>query len=334
MKRRLPGLNSLKAFEAAGASGSFTRAAELLNVTQSAVSRQVRQLEEQLGRPLLLRHHQRLELTDDGLMLLAELQQVFDRIEAVVRRIDTSPAQGRLRLNAPFTFARRWLMPRLSALRRALPDVDISLTTCNQDTLEQSQHLDCAIRFGDGEWQGLHSQLLLRERHVAVCSPGLLEKHDHQLHTLPMLHVLASSNRRFNTWRHWLDAAGLGHVPHDRGIEFDMLDLAIDAAIRGAGITVADLHMVEDELACGRLVQHTTTCIDGHESYWLVTRPGTPWSRRLQVFAQWLQQQTGQEGLHDIAAYRTARLGGALFDPGDDAQSARIDAAALHDFSE
>ena len=179
MKRKIPALNALKAFEVAGSTGSFTRAAELLNVTQSAVSRQVRQLEEQLGEPLLQRRHHHLQLTDAGRMLLRALQQSFDRIELTVRGIQQRQHLNRLRLNAPPTFASRWLLPRLGRLREAHPGLEVTLTTHLQDSLAETGTLDCAIRFGDGEWEGLDSSLLMHEKHIAVCAPGLLAQRLH-----------------------------------------------------------------------------------------------------------------------------------------------------------
>jgi LysR family transcriptional regulator, glycine cleavage system transcriptional activator len=140
----MPVLNALKDFEAAGTTGSFTRAADLLNVTQSAVSRQVRQLEEQLGETLFSRRHQHLELTPAGRLLLRALQQSFDKIELTVRTIQQESDTNRLRINVPPTFAARWLLPRL---REQFPQLELTLTTRQQDDIADSNRLNCAIRF-------------------------------------------------------------------------------------------------------------------------------------------------------------------------------------------
>ena len=295
MKRRMPTLNALKAFEVAGSTGNFTRAAELLHVTQSAVSRQVRQLEAQLGEPLLLRQHHHLQLTPAGRMLLQALQQSFDRIEFTVGAIQDKQHLNRLHLNAPPTFARRWLQPRLGSLLQACPQLDLSLTTRLQDDLVESTHLDVAIRFGDGEWDGLNASHLMTEQHIAVCSPALLAAHQDEagpaLNTMPLLHVLAGEDRRYLTWRHWLDAAGLRGIDLQGGHEFDVLDLAIQAAVDGLGVTIADRHMVAPQVAAGTLVQVLDTHIDGHQSYWLVQRRETSGSPALAAFCAWLQGQ-------------------------------------------
>jgi len=295
MKRKMPGLNALKAFEVAGSTGSFTRAAELLNVTQSAVSRQVRQLEEQLGESLLERRHHHLELTGAGKILLRALHQSFDKIELTVRSIQQKTHANRLHINAPPTFTSRWLMPRLGRLREQHPELELSITTRLQDSLAETSTLDCAIRFGDGEWDGLDSSLLIQERHIAVCAPTLYAREGGDqgidLNRLTLLHVLAREDQRYLTWKHWLDAARISGVDTQGGYEFDLLDLAIQAAVDGLGITIADWHMVASELASGQLTQVHNVHVEGHQSYWLVTRPEQTQMPQLQAFSQWLQEE-------------------------------------------
>ena len=296
MKRKIPALNALKAFEIAGSTGSFTRAAEQLNVTQSAVSRQVRQLEEQIGEALLIRRHHHLELTRAGRKLLDALNQSFDRIELAVRAIQQKSHLNRLRVNAPPTFTSRWLLPRLGRLREQHPELELSITTRLQDSLAETGTLDCAIRFGNGEWKQLDATLLMQERHIAVCSPGLLASvqgngEAPDLERMTLLHVLASEDRRYQTWQHWLDAAGIRGVDTRGGYEFDLLDLAIRAALDGLGITIADWHMVTRELATGQLTQVLNVHVEGHQSYWLVTRPEQAESAALRTFQSWLQQE-------------------------------------------
>ena len=256
--RKLPALTAMKVFEVVGQTRSFTRAADRLNLTQSAVSRQVRNLEEQLGTPLVIRHHHHLELTPSGMELLATLQQAFHNVELTVRGIMEKNNHKRLRLNAPPTFARRWLMPRLGRLRRIMPDIEISIGTELRDSLAERSLLDCAIRFGDGEWPSLTSQILMTERHIAVCAPELVgagaKGGTVDFSGLTFLHVMASADRRYLTWQHWLDAAGLGGTDTSGGLEFDLLDMAIEAALSGLGIAVADRSMVQPFLNTGRLV--------------------------------------------------------------------------------
>ena len=290
--RRLPALTAMRIFEVVGQTGSFTRAAERLNLTQSAVSRQVRHLEERLGAALLVRRHHRLELTAAGVQLFEALQHAFHEVELAVRGIEEKGNRNRLRINVPPTFARRWLMPRLPGLRRAHPDLDVSVGTKLADTLAERGLLDCAIRFGDGEWPMLKATRLMTERHIVVCAPALLEGVDRDrpvdLSRFTFLHVLASDDRRYLTWRHWLSAAGLDEVDTRGGLEFDLLDLAIEAACDGLGVSVVDRFMVERELASGRLVQLLDVEVEGHESYWLVTRAEREESTNVILFRTWL----------------------------------------------
>jgi LysR family transcriptional regulator, glycine cleavage system transcriptional activator len=298
LKRKMPALNALRAFEVAGHTGSFTRAAEMLHVTQSAVSRQVRQLERQLGEPLLLRRHHHLELSPTGRLLLQALKMSFDRIELTVRSIQEKAHLQRLRINAPPTFTSRWLMPRLQSLRAAAPELEITLTTALRDDLVESGSLDCAIRFGDGEWDGLNNQLLMHERHIAVCSPALLEGRDESstdLSAFTLLHVLASSDQRYLTWQHWLKAAGIDDVELSGGYEFDLLDHAIRAAVDGLGVTMADRHMIARELRQGTLVPLRDIEVDGHQSYWLVTRVEQADAPQVALFRGWLESQVAEQ---------------------------------------
>ncbi|MDO9418095.1 LysR substrate-binding domain-containing protein [Pararhizobium sp.] len=287
--RKLPALSAMKVFEVVGQTRSFTRAADRLNLTQSAVSRQVRNLEEQLGEALVIRHHHHLELTPSGAALLAALQQAFHTVELTVRGIMEKSNRNRLRINVPPTFAKRWLMPRLASLRQALPDIEISISTDLQDSLAERSLLDCAIRFGDGEWPVLQSRILMTERHIAVCAPGLLDSaRPIDLSAFTFLHVLASADQRYLTWQHWLDAAELSDTDTGGGLEFDLQDMAIEAATRGLGVAVADRFMIAPQLDSGQLVQVLDVEVEGHESYWLVTRSEQKESPNVKAFRTWL----------------------------------------------
>jgi LysR family glycine cleavage system transcriptional activator len=290
--RKLPALSAMKVFEVVGQTRSFTRAARQLNLTQSAVSRQVRNLEKQLGEDLMIRRHHDLELTRAGADLLTTLQQAFHHVEQTVRTIMEKNNRNRLRINVPPTFAKRWLMPRLPRLRQALPDLEISLSTDLKDSIAERSLLDCAIRFGDGEWPMLQSRILMTERHIAVCAPKLLNEPTRSgpidLSAFTLLHVLASGDQRYLTWRHWLDAAGLSETDTRGGLEFDLLDLVIEAACSALGIAVVDRLMVTRQLESGELVSLLDVEVEGHESYWLVTRSDQPELPNVRDFRTWL----------------------------------------------
>ncbi|CEP37962.1 MULTISPECIES: LysR substrate-binding domain-containing protein [unclassified Halomonas] len=293
MSRTLPPLNSLKAFEAAAECASFTLAAQRLCVTQSAVSRQVKLLEEQLGVPLFQRGSGHLRLTDAGRRLQPVLRQSFDRIAWTVRGLQEPDAVPHLRLNAPPTFANRWLIPRLGRLKSLHPDLELSLTTRADDDLVGDENLDAAIRFGTGEWSDAELVHLMQESHIAVCAPklrGSMRRDALDLNHQVLLHVLWGEDR-FHTWDHWLSAAGIEGVKTSGGIAFDLLELAIHAAVNAVGVTIADRHMVTRELDRGELVSWLDVEVTGHRSYWLATRPHQVESANLKLFRQWLAQE-------------------------------------------
>lgn len=290
----------MRVFEVVGQTRSFTRAAERLNLTQSAVSKQIKNLEDEIGEALVIRRHHSLELTPAGAALLETIQQALHAIEISLRGIAEKQNRNRLRINVPPTFARRWLLPRLVGLKRRLPEIDISIGTDLADSLAERGLLDCAIRFGDGEWPTLDASLLMSEKHIVVAAPALLQ--DRVLATpgdlaqFTFLHVLAAPDRRYLTWRHWLDAAGFPQLDTRCGLEFDVLDLAIEAARCGLGVTIADRSMVEGDLRAGTLRQLFDIQVEGHESYWFVTRPGKGLTPNVEAFRDWLFLETGAAG--------------------------------------
>ncbi len=290
----------MKAFEVVARCRSFTRAAEVLCVTPSAVSRQVKHLEEQLGQQLLVRGSRQVDLTPAGRELVPTLSESFERIGNTVQDIRQGNRQRRLSLNVPLTLARRWLMPRLRRFREAHPEVVLSVRTQPKDRLSQRGALDAAIRFGTGDWEALHSGHLFQEAHIAVAAPAVVEAladaHGHiNLNRFTLLHVLKREGR-YLTWQHWVDAAGLRDVDVEQGFEFDTLDLAIEAAISGIGVTIADYHMVADELAAGRLVQVLDTVVTGTQSYWLVRPPDADVHEGLRQFEGWVRGELATSG--------------------------------------
>lgn len=297
--RRLPGLSSMRVFEVVGQTRSFTRAAERLNLTQSAVSKQIKNLEDEIGEALIVRRHHSLELTPAGAVLLETIQHALHAIEMSLRGIAKKQNRNRLRINVPPTFAKRWLLPRLASLKRHLPEIDVSIGTELSDSLAERGLLDCAIRFGDGEWPTLDASLLMSEKHIVVAAPALLQDRilmsPGDLAQFTFLHVLAAPDQRYLTWRHWLDAAGFPELDTSRGLEFDVLDLAIEAARCGLGVTIADRSMVEGDLKAGTLRQLFDIQVEGHESYWFVTRPGTALAPNVAAFRDWLFLEAGAE---------------------------------------
>ena len=249
----LPSLNSLRAFEAAARHLSFTRAAKELSVTQGAVSRQIKQLESQLGIILFLRRHRELRLTDQGRLLQPQLSRAFDIMVRAVARIRDQ--QQDLSLKVHPTFAIRWLIPRLHHFQSRYPDIRVRLTTSGVNASFSQENFDAGITHLGADQPGIRREKILEERLVPVCAPSLLAAgpplscpEDLRHHTL--LH----NNPDLKEWQAWADQRGLTGLSLERGQVFEVDDAALQAATAGLGVALGDLFLVRDELDAGRLV--------------------------------------------------------------------------------
>ncbi|GAB2884528.1 LysR family transcriptional regulator [Paraburkholderia jirisanensis] len=293
--RRLPSLSALRSFEEASRTLNFTKAAQTLHVTQGAISRQIRLLEEYLGTPLFMRHHHRLEITPAGKRLLPTLQAAFDSIAQTLDTIRTDPANNLLSINAAPTLATRWLTPRLRDFQQRFAELHISLTNEYGALPGTERNEDCQIRFGLEALPGCQSTLLMRERHILVGSardfrepPASDEALRAALTQHPWLYIL-DIDRRLLVWDAWLAEANLGAELAPRSeLEFSTLDQVIHAAAAGLGIAVADRNMVEQELENGTLVQLSPLEIEGQHGYWLDVRPEVLETARVRSFSRWL----------------------------------------------
>src|SRR6266702_65679 len=283
--RRLPSLIALRFFEETARHMSFNRAATALCVTQGAVSRQIKLLEESLGAKLFERDHKGIRLTQAGVQLLHCLSEAFDAIERGFRQITAAKGNRRLMLAVPPTFATQWFSPRLGSLAVALPDVELSVRT------EAHGDFHCHIRFGRHALPDAHSELLMTERHVLVGAPRL---HDQPLDTLldrmPALHVL-HNDARLDLWPNWLSKAGMPARYAENGIEFSTLEQAIRAASKGAGLAIVDRNMIDDELAGGSLAQFSNIEVTGPFGYWLDIPQRHVGLEHVQALAGWMREE-------------------------------------------
>jgi DNA-binding transcriptional LysR family regulator len=283
--RRLPSLIALRFFEETARHMSFNRAAIALCVTQGAVSRQIKLLEESLGAKLFERDHKGIRLTQAGLQLLPCLSEAFDTIERGYRQITAAKGRRRLVLALPPTFATQWFSPRLGSLAVELPDVELSVRT------EAHGDFHCQIRFGRQALPDAHSELLMMERHVLVGAPRLLgQPLDTLLERMPALHVL-HNDARLELWPNWLAKAGMPARYADNGIEFSTLEQAIRAASKGAGLAVVDRNMIVEELADGSLAQFSNVEVTGPFGYWLDVAQRHAALEHVQAFAGWMREE-------------------------------------------
>ncbi|MFM9923016.1 LysR substrate-binding domain-containing protein [Variovorax sp. H27-G14] len=295
LARRLPPLQSLRAFEAAAAHLSFQRAALELSVTPSAISHQVRALEDTLGQPLFRRLTRQLALTHAGQRLFDDLRTGFDVLEAGVDKLRRPSASQAVTLTTNTAFAARWVLPRMAAFRSACPGVELRLHA--SDTLVDLARgdADIAVRSGNGQWPGLVSRALMAERYAPMCSPMLKLKcaadlPRHQLiHCDWQPHALAPA-----VWTRWFREAGLapprGRAMKAAGLAFSDETHATLAALAGHGVALLSLTLCAEELRSGALVQPFGPVL-GTGSYFLATAKGRENEPAVHAVWDWMASQ-------------------------------------------
>jgi DNA-binding transcriptional LysR family regulator len=287
---RLPSLNALRCFEAAARSGSFSRAAEELNVTQSAVSHQVRQLEQWFGLTLFDRLGRQTVPTAKGQELARSLAEAFDIMAAACRRLQQSDAGPALTIAALPSFATIWLIPRLSQFFRDHPEVSVKVVYAFAGQQIDFDEVDIAVLWGPGEWEGCRSTRLLPGSTVPICNPIYLEKEGpfdvpQAILGKPLLH----DTDRLD-WQNWMRHAGLKHAGPSPGPIFQDFNLLRASALAGQGIALCPRRLIEDDLASGRLVQLFDIDIK-HDYAYSIIEPGSGGGRRseaVETFKHWL----------------------------------------------
>ena len=292
MPKRLPSLNGLRAFEAAARHLSFTRAAEELSVTQTAISHQIRRLEEQSGLPLFLRGRGGLRLSAAGERYLPAVSAAFDGLREATDSLTGQHAAGPLTVSTIASFATKWLVPHLSRFQAAYPDIDIRISTSNAMVDFRRDEVDCAIRYGYGDWPEVTATRLMEEDIFPVCSPKLLE-------TGPPLqrpedlrqHALLHTSTLPDDWRLWLTAAGISDIDPEKGPVFDQSMMTLQAAIEGLGVALGRTLIADADLNAGRLVAPFDVTTPTTTAYYFVApKEHQDWPR-LQSFRQWLLEE-------------------------------------------
>lgn len=288
MKRgRLP-LTALRSFEAAGRLKSFTRAADELFVSQAAISRQVRDLEQLTGQALFRRVHRGVELTEAGARLLAVLVSSFDAIDAGLAEIGGTSSAGQVQVSAEPAFASHWLLPKLAEFRALHPDIDISVDADPRVIDFRTHQAEIAIRCGarDAVWPRTQARLLTDSGMVPVMAPsfvGALPITADDLARLPLLH-----EETRDLWARWFRAAGVADQDRpSRGPIFADGALTLQAALRGHGIALAERFLAADDIAAGRLVQPLDIAV-AQGSYFLVVRDFAQLSPPARLLADWI----------------------------------------------
>ena len=291
MQRRLPPLNSLRAFESAARLLSFTRAADELAVTQSAVSHQVKTLEDWAGLPLFRRDGRAVALTEAAQKFLPAVTQARDQLALAGRKLQAvDPGQGWLTVAVMPSFAGKWLVPRLSGFRAKHPNIDVWLATFEAQSGALGPDVDMAIRYGREEWPGLTTIKFLSEELFPVCAPSVAAqlKDPADLVRTTLLH-----DELREDWTMWLRAAGVTTVDATRGPGFDDSGLLIQAAIEGLGVALGRSVLVKGDLNAGRLVRPFATSLPGGSSYALVYPPELANAPKVKAFREWLLAEAG-----------------------------------------
>jgi LysR family transcriptional regulator of beta-lactamase len=272
-------LNALRAFEASARHLSFTLAARELNVTQAAVSQQVKNLEARLNMTLFRRLPRGLALTEEGQALQPALADAFGRLASVLQQFEGGRVREVLNLAVVGTFAVGWLMPRLAAFRQAHPFIDLRVFTHNNRVDLSAEGLDFAIRFGDGAWRGLGAEMLVEARMAPLCAPRVAAA---LRRPADLLDGELLRSYRADEWPRWFAAAGLPD-PLVRGPVFDSSLAMAEVAIQGLGIALLPVAMFQRPLREGLLAQpfeHTVTT-GQYWLTWLKSRSHTPAMRDL-----------------------------------------------------
>lgn len=288
---RLPSLNGLRAFEAAARHLSFTLAASELNVTQTAISHQIRRLEEELGIRLFVRQNRALALTPEARDYLPGVRAAFNDLRLATDRLLRKDDDKVLTVSTLASLAAKWLLPRLTDFQEQHPGIDVRITTSTSLVDFQRDNVDAAIRYGRGQWPGLRADWLMADELFPVCSPSLLRgdkplRQPEDLRGYPLLHT---SNANSDDWRLWLTAAGLpADIARQPGITFDMIFMTIQAAIDGIGVAMGRTSYVQDDIAKGRLVVPFKIALPADAGFYLVAPEGRREAPKLAAFREWM----------------------------------------------
>jgi LysR family glycine cleavage system transcriptional activator len=318
MRKRLPSTQALQAFEAAARHESFTRAAQELSLTQGAVCRQVAGLEALVGVPLFQRARRGVRLTDAGERYSRLVRRQLDALERDTQAVMAHQGGGVLELAVVPTFATRWLLPRLTALRTERPGLQVNMATRTHPFLFEDTEFDAAIYSGDPRWPGTQAHFLMRENPVPVCSPelarGPLDAAD--IAALPLL----QQSTRPTAWREWFASAGVTAPAALAGMRLELFSMLSQAAGDGLGVALIPPFLIQRELAQGTLAVLNPHSGPGQRAFHLIVPERKAGLPALAHFRDWLVGQSQgdearQSGAPDLTASSPPRPGTARNGP-------------------
>jgi LysR family glycine cleavage system transcriptional activator len=292
LRKNLPPTNSLVVFEAAARHMNFTRAAEELAVTQSAVSRQIQLLEDHLGTALFQRQSRGLQLTKEGERLHRAVSMGLEHIANVCADIRRQRGPGELTVATSVTFASYWLMSRMAKFRAAHPEIELRLVASSPVYDLAAAGIDLAVRYGAGEWPGVEAIRLFDNEIWPVCAPRYLDgraplERPQDLLRERLLH-LAKFDRNWVTWETFLEGCGVTGTASQRGLVYDNYMVLIQSALRGDGIALCGRRLAEDFIAQGDLVRPLSLALSSDRGFYLIRPKDLPLSHAARLFSDWL----------------------------------------------
>ena len=293
-RRYLPSISSLRALEALERLGSATAVADELNQTQSAVSRQLRSLEDTLNLSLFIRKNKKLHLTPEAQTYALEIRSALAQIATATMKLSLNPAGGTVNLAIVPTFGMRWLVPRLADFARLHPEVTINLSTRIGQVDFASEPFDAAIHFGEGGWTGTDALKLKPETVIAVSTPALLDGKNlsdpRDVATLPLLHIAS----RPDAWRAWFDEKNVMDI-QTPGTVYDQFSTITQAALHGLGVALLPDYLAEADIAAGKLIPVWGGSVESPGAYHLVYPVEKSKDPALMKFRNWLSGQAEAE---------------------------------------
>ncbi|HJV27246.1 MAG TPA: LysR family transcriptional regulator [Aromatoleum sp.] len=289
MRRKIPSTAALLAFELAARHESFTRAADELALTQSAVCRQIAALEDFLGLRLFRRTKRGVTLTEAGLSYSRQISARLDAVERDTLSVMAHHGRGAtIELAVMPTFATRWLLPRLGDFLAGHPDVTVNMTNRTRPFLFADTEFDASLYFGDAGWPGTEAHFLMRENPVPVCSPRRLGGRDaltpEEIAALPLL----QQSTRPYAWRQWFGSLGM-QVAHDMtGTRYELFSMLAQAAMQDMGIALIPPFLIQEELDSGRLVMPFHHGYLSDKAYYLIIPERKAETAALRGFRDWL----------------------------------------------
>ncbi len=292
MRRRLPSTTALAAFESAARHQSFTKAADELSVTQSAVCRQIAALEDFLDLKLFRRTRRGVTLTEAGANYSSQVSTRLDELERDAFEVKARDGQGGiLELGVVPTFATKWLLPRLQDFGREHPGITVNMTARTRPFLFEGSHLDAALHAGASSWPGTEGLFLMREHLIVVCAPALAAAgRGLTAPEVAGLPLLQQSTRPY-VWRHWFASQGMRVQRDQAGARFELFSMLTEAAIQGLGLALIPRLLVEDELQRGQLVQAFEQALPSDRSYYLINPIRKSESPVFSSFRSWIDDQ-------------------------------------------